>query len=110
MLFLLITLLGIFSSNQSNKNQSPKLNQLLKRSPKSPLSLFLTDNGELQAMKQSLNKWNLSLTFPPHTPEYNGFSRRRHHQDVGTGVIVLHNASMALTFWPHAFETTVLSH
>ena len=44
---------------------------------------------------------------PPHTPEHNGFFERRHPHIVETGLTLLSHASIPLTYWPHAFTTTI---
>ena len=47
------------------------------------------------------------LTAPPHTPEHNSLSERRHRHIVETGLTLLHHAHMPLPFWPHYFSTAV---
>jgi len=47
------------------------------------------------------------LTTPPHTPEHNGYSERRHRHIVETGLTLLSHASLPLIFWSQAFATTV---
>ncbi|RVW92402.1 Retrovirus-related Pol polyprotein from transposon RE1 [Vitis vinifera] len=47
------------------------------------------------------------LTSPPHTPEHNGYSERRHRHIVETGLSLLTHASMPLSYWPFAFSTAV---
>ncbi|RVW92225.1 Retrovirus-related Pol polyprotein from transposon RE1 [Vitis vinifera] len=59
------------------------------------LSSFLTINGVSH------------LTSPPHTPEHNGYSERRHRHIVETGLSLLTHASMPLSYWPFAFSTAV---
>lgn len=47
------------------------------------------------------------LTTPPHTPQHNGLSERKHRHIVETGLSLLSTAKMPLTFWPEAFATAV---
>lgn len=44
---------------------------------------------------------------PPHTPEHNGMSERRHLHVVETGLVLLSHASIPLQYWPYAFATAV---
>ncbi|RVW14812.1 Retrovirus-related Pol polyprotein from transposon RE1 [Vitis vinifera] len=68
---------------------------LLQGRTKDALSSFLTINGVSH------------LTSPPHTPEHNGYSERRHRHIVETGLSLLTHASMPLSYWPFAFSTAV---
>lgn len=72
-----------------------------------PLITLYTDNGgEYIALKPFLQDQGIShLTTPPHTPEHNGVSERRHRHIVETGLTLLHQASIPLSFWPFAFAT-----
>ncbi|RVW54104.1 Retrovirus-related Pol polyprotein from transposon RE1 [Vitis vinifera] len=55
-----------------------------------------------------LNNHGVShLTSPPHTPEHNGYSERRHRHIVETSLSLLTHASMPLSYWPFAFSTAV---
>ena len=45
------------------------------------------------------------LTTAPKTPQQNGVSERRHRHLVETGLTLLHDANLPLTYWPHAFQT-----
>ena len=38
------------------------------------------------------------------SPQQNGVSERRHHHLVETGLTLLHDASLPLSYWPHAFS------
>ena len=59
-------------------------------------------------LKDYLSLHSIShLTTPPHTPEHNGYSERRHRHIVETGLALLSHASLPTTFWPHAFATDV---
>lgn len=43
----------------------------------------------------------------PHIPEQNGISERHHRHLVEMGLTLLHDASLPLSYWPHAFQTAV---
>ena len=47
------------------------------------------------------------LTTPPHTPELNGLSERKHRHIVETGLSLLSVANLSLTYWLQAFATSV---
>ena len=70
---------------------------------------FYTDNGgEYIALKSFLSDNGIShLTSPPHTPEHNGYSERRHLHIVETGLALLSHASIPKIFWTYAFSTAV---
>ncbi|RVW75058.1 Retrovirus-related Pol polyprotein from transposon RE2 [Vitis vinifera] len=44
-------------------------------------------------------------TTAPYTPQQNGVSERRHRHLVETGLTLLSDASLPLSYWPHAFRT-----
>lgn len=48
---------------------------------------------------------SLTLLPPPHTHEKKGIAERRHRNIVETGLSLLHDANLPLTFWTHAFQT-----
>ena len=70
---------------------------------------FYSDNGgEFIALKHTLASHGIShFTTPPHTPEHNGVSERRHRHIIETGLSLLTHASLPLTFWSYAFTTAV---
>lgn len=74
-----------------------------------PIKTLYSDNrGEYQALSSFLTLNGVShLTSLPHTPEHNGFSERRHHYIVETGLSLLSHTSMPLAYWPFAFSTAV---
>jgi len=72
------------------------------------VTLYSDNGGEYSALKAFLSKTGIThLTTPPHTPELNGYSERRHRHIVETGLALLTHASLPLSFWPQAFSTTV---
>ena len=72
------------------------------------ITLYSDNGGEYIALKDYLSLHGIShFTTPPHTPEHNGYSERRHRHIVETGLALLSHASLPTTFWPHAFATAV---
>ena len=74
-----------------------------------PIVSFYSDNGgEYIALKHFFSTHGIShYTTPPHTPEHNGVSERRHRHIVETGLSLLTHASLPLMFWSYAFTTAV---
>ena len=71
-------------------------------------TLYSDNDGEYIALASFLSINGIShLTTPPHTPEHNGFSERRHLHIVETGLTLLSHASLPLIYWPSAFATAV---
>jgi len=71
-------------------------------------TLYSDNGGEYVALTNLLALHGISHhTTPPHTPEHNGFSERRHLHIVETSLTLLSHASIPLCHWPHAFATTV---
>lgn len=67
-------------------------------------SLYSNNGGEFIALKLYLSLHGIShYTIAPHTPQQNGVFEHRHL--VETGLTLLHDASLALSYWPHAFQT-----
>lgn len=68
-----------------------------------------TDNGgEYAALKSHFSSTGIShLTTPPHTPEHNGFSERRHRHIVETRLTLLRHTFIPLELWSAAFSTVV---
>ncbi|GFP97350.1 retrovirus-related pol polyprotein from transposon tnt 1-94 [Phtheirospermum japonicum] len=72
------------------------------------ISLFSDNGGEFQKLIPELNSHGIShFTTPPHTPEHNDTSERRHRHIVETGLSLLHHSSIPLTYWSYAFQTAV---
>uniref|UniRef100_A0A6N2KS64 Integrase catalytic domain-containing protein n=1 Tax=Salix viminalis TaxID=40686 RepID=A0A6N2KS64_SALVM len=75
---------------------------------KSIVSIYSDNGGEFIALKNYLANNGIShLTTPPHTPQHNGTAERRHRQITTTGLTLLHQASLPLSFWPYAFQTAI---
>ncbi|KAI9177744.1 hypothetical protein LWI28_018729 [Acer negundo] len=68
-----------------------------------------SDNGgEYIVLRYTLASHGIShYTNPPHTPEHNSVSERRHRHIVETSLSLLTHASLPLTFWSYAFTTAV---
>lgn len=73
------------------------------------LKTFYSDNGgEYLALRDVLALSGVShFTTPPHTPEHNGFSERRHRHIVETGLALLSQSLMPITYWSYALATVV---
>ncbi|KAG7572644.1 Reverse transcriptase RNA-dependent DNA polymerase [Arabidopsis suecica] len=72
------------------------------------VNLYSDNGGEYVVMRQYLQQCGIShLTTPPHTPEHNGISERKHRHIVETGLTLLSNASMPKEYWHYAFATAV---
>lgn len=71
-------------------------------------TLYSDNGGEYISLATFLATNGIShKTTPPHTPEHNGFSERRHLHIVETGLALLTHASLPTVYWPHAFATAV---
>ncbi|KAL0786108.1 hypothetical protein Bca101_002354 [Brassica carinata] len=75
----------------------------------SKLRTLYTDNGgEYIALTAFLADNGIShFTTPPHTPEHNGISERKHRHTVETGLALLSHASMPKGYWTYALATAV---
>jgi hypothetical protein len=72
------------------------------------ITLYSYNEGEYIGLQNLLATNDIShLTTPPYTPEHNGYSEKRHHHIVKTGLTLLSHASLPLIFWSQAFATTV---
>ena len=69
-------------------------------------TLYSDNGGEFISLKPFLNLHGIShYTTAPYTPQQNGVSERRHRHLVETGLTLLSDASLSLSYWPHAFRT-----
>lgn len=82
---------------------------LVEKQFQSQLANFYTDNGgEFIALRKYLSDNGIShLTSPPHTPEHNRISERKHRHVVETGMTLLSQATVLKTYWPYAFATAI---
>lgn len=73
------------------------------------IGTFYSDNGgEFIALREYFSQNGIShLTSPPHTPEHNGVSERKHRHIVETGLTLMSHASIPKTYWPYAFAVAV---
>ncbi|CAB80958.1 retrotransposon like protein [Arabidopsis thaliana] len=71
-------------------------------------TLYSDNGGEFIALREFLVSNGIShLTSPPHTPEHNGLSERKHRHIVETGLTLLTQASVPREYWPYAFAAAV---
>lgn len=71
-------------------------------------TLYSENGGEFISLRQYLQTHGIShLTSPPHTPEHNGISERKHRHIVETGLTLLSQASMPPSYWSYAFSAAV---
>lgn len=71
-------------------------------------TLYSDNGGEFMVMRQFLAENGIThLTTPPHTPEHNEISERKHRHIVETGLTMLGQASMPKSYWSYAFSTAV---
>lgn len=69
-------------------------------------TLYSDNGGEFIALRQQLSEAGIShLTSPPHTPEHNGVSERKHRHVVETGLTLLTHAHMPKSYWTYALST-----
>ncbi|KAL4575060.1 hypothetical protein LXL04_021901 [Taraxacum kok-saghyz] len=85
-----------------------KVQKIVTKSVDSRKSVTSDNGGEYIGLTSYLQQHGIShYTTPPHTPEQNGIAERRHRHIVETGLALLHQTHMPLTFWSHAFQTAV---
>ena len=71
-------------------------------------TVYSDNGGEFIALRDYFVKNGIShLTSPPHTPEHNGISERKHRHVVETGLTLLSHASIPKTYWPYAFAAAI---
>ena len=62
-------------------------------------NLYSDNGGEYIALRSYLSEKGIShLTTPPHTPENNGISERKHRHIVETGLALLGHSSVPKTY------------
>ena len=72
------------------------------------VTLYSDNGGEFIGLRAHLTAHGIShLTSPPHTPEHNGISERKHRHIVETGLTLLNKAAVPKKFWPYAFAAAV---
>nr|BAM42649.1 Polyprotein [Arabidopsis thaliana] len=71
-------------------------------------TLYSDNGGEFVVLRDYLSQHGIShFTSPPHTPEHNGLSERKHRHIVEMGLTLLSHASVPKTYWPYAFSVAV---
>lgn len=70
---------------------------------------FYSDNGgEFVALRSYFQAHGIShYISPPHTPEHNGISERKHRHVVETVMSLLSKASVPKQYWPFAFAVAI---
>lgn len=72
------------------------------------IRLFIDNRGEYKSLKPFFEQNEIThLTSPPHTPEHNWISKRKHCHIVETSITLLYDSNLPNTFWTYAFQTTV---
>ena len=111
MLFLLTTFLNIWLYPMKFKSEVsilfPIFKKLVEKQFNTTIKTFYSDNGgEYIKLKSFFQQHGIThLTTPPHTPEHNGLSERKHRHLTETARFLIHYASLPLTFWSFAFQT-----
>ena len=71
-------------------------------------TLFSNNGGEYIALRDFLRQHGIThLPSPPHTPQHNGLSERKHRHIVETGLTLLSTASIPKDYWTYAFSAAV---
>jgi len=72
------------------------------------IKTFYSDNGGEYIKLRSFFQTHriIHLTIPPYTLEHNGIFERQHCDLVETAHCLLHHASLLISFWSYALETT----
>lgn len=71
-------------------------------------TLYSDNGGEFVALRLFLTAHGIShLTSPPHTPEHNGISEKKHRHIFETGFTLLGQAAVPKHYWPYAFATVI---
>lgn len=69
-------------------------------------TLYSDNGGEFVGLCNLLAEAGIShLTTPPHTPEHNEISERKHRHVDETGMTMLTHAAMPKSYWTYAFAT-----
>jgi hypothetical protein len=84
----------------------PQFKMLVEKRFQSTTKALYSDNGgEFLKLKPYLSNHGIShYTTAPHTPQKNGVTERRPRHLVEIGLTLLHDASLPLSYWPHAFQ------
>jgi len=87
----------------------PQFKHLVETKFQAKIKSVYSDNGdEFVALKNYFSIHGIShYTTAPHTPQKNGVVEQRHRHIVETGLTLLKDADLPLSFWPYAFQTAV---
>jgi len=85
----------------------PKLKNVVETRFQTKIKSLYSDNGgEFITLLSFLSHSGIShYTTVPHTPQQNGVAKHHHRHLVETGLTLLHDANLDLSYWPHAFHT-----
>nr|KYP33681.1 Retrovirus-related Pol polyprotein from transposon TNT 1-94 [Cajanus cajan] len=85
----------------------PIFKSLVENQLNTKIKTLYTDNGgEDIKLRSFLQHHGIThLTTPPHTPEHNGLSERKHRHLLETARCLLHHASLPLHLWSYALQT-----
>jgi hypothetical protein len=98
-----------FKNKSDVKDVFIRFKAIVKKHFNSTIKTLYSDNGgEYISLATFLSTNGIShLITPPHTPEHNGYSERRHLHIVETGLALLTHAFLPPSYWIYAFATTV---
>jgi len=87
----------------------PQFKHLVETKFQAKIKSVYSDNGdEFVALKNYFSIHGIShYTTAPHTPQKNGVVEQHHRHIVETGLTLLKDADLPLSFWPYAFQTAV---
>lgn len=87
----------------------PAFKMLVENRFKSKITTLYSDNGgEYVGLRSYLAQHGIAHhTSPPHTPEHNGVSERKHRHIVETGLTLLQHAGIPNTYWSYSFAAAV---
>ncbi|PNX72737.1 retrovirus-related Pol polyprotein from transposon TNT 1-94, partial [Trifolium pratense] len=85
----------------------PTFKNLVEKQFNTKIKTVFSDNGgEFIKLRAYLQNHGIShLTTPPHTPEHNGLSERKHRHLTETARCLINQASLPAKFWSYAFLT-----
>ena len=87
----------------------PVFKMLVENRFKSKVTTVYSDNGgEYVGLRSYLAQHGIAHhTSPPHTPEHNGVSERKHMHIMETGLTLLQHAGIPNTYWSYSFAAAV---
>lgn len=94
------------ATKSSVSNIFPQFKELVENRFNKKIKTPYSDNGgEFVTLKTFLSHHGIThYTTAPYTPQQNGVFAHRYRHLVETSLTLLHDASLPLSFWPHAFR------